>query len=57
MLGGSSSRSQGGGLLEAGAAEPGGWRRRARLLLECLGNFCKKPKTKSKVGQLANLEG
>ena len=57
MLGGSSSRSQGGGFLEAGAAEPGGRRRRARPLLECLGNFCKNPKTKSKVGQLANLEG
>ena len=57
MLGGSSSRSQGGGLLEAGAAEPRGRRRRAQLLLECLGNFCKNPKTKSKVGQLANLEG
>ena len=57
MLGGSSSRSQGGGLLEVGAVEPGGRRRRGRLLLECLGNFCKKPKTKSKVGQLANFEG
>ena len=57
MLGGSSSRSQGGGLLEAGSAEPGGRRIRGRMLLECLGNFCKKPKTKSKVGQLANLEG
>ena len=57
MLGGSSSRSQGGGLLEAGAAEPGRRRRIARLLLECLGNFCKNPKTKIKVGQLANLEG
>ena len=56
MLGGS-YRSQGGGLLEAGAAKPGGRRRKARLLLECLGNFCKKLKTKSKVGQLANLEG
>ena len=51
MLGGSSSRSQGCGLLEAGAAEPGGRRRRARLLLEELsawGTFAKSQKQKVK---------
>ena len=52
MLGGSLSRSQGGGLLEAGAAEPGGRRRR----LEELGNLqfanLEETKIKSKVGNL-----
>ena len=51
MLGGSSSRSQGGGLLEAEATKPGGRRRRARLRLEELsawGTFAKSQKQKVK---------
>ena len=50
MLGGSSFRSQGGGLLKRRSLEEG-----EEELGCCLGNFCKKPNTKNKVEQLGRI--